>query len=138
MAVIDINWNPSRRELRQFGGLCLVFFGLIAGYAYYRHDATTVASVLGGLAVVLGTMGAVAPAALRPVFVGWMVAAFPIGWTISHLLLGLLYYGILTPIGLILRAVGYDPMNRELDPKASSYWSQREPVEDVGRYFRQF
>ena len=138
MAVLDIKWNPTRRELRQFGGLCLVFFGLIAAYAYYRHDASTVASVLAGLAVVLGTLGLLAPSALKPVFVGWMIAAFPIGWTISHLLLGSLYYLVLTPIGLILRLVGYDPMHREFDAKADTYWVEREQVQDVGRYFRQF
>ena len=39
VAVMTINWNPSRRELRQFAGLCLVFFGGIAAWMYARHGA---------------------------------------------------------------------------------------------------
>ena len=39
--------------------------------------------VLWGLAVVIGGVGLVAPAAIKPVFVAWTVLAFPIGWTVS-------------------------------------------------------
>ena len=138
MAVIDIKWNPTKRELRQFGGLCLVFFGLIGAYVYSYHQATTAASILAGLAVGLGLMGLLVPMALRPIFVGWMVAAFPIGWTVSHLLLAVIYYLVLTPIGLILRVVGYDPLSRGFDDDAATYWSLRERSDDVSHYFRQF
>ena len=44
-------------------------------------------------------------------FLGWMYAAFPIGWTISHLLLLAVYYFVLTPVGLALRLTGRDPVD---------------------------
>jgi ABC-type uncharacterized transport system permease subunit len=91
---------------------------------------------------VAGVLGALAvwalPAFGRRLYVGWMVAAVPVGWTISHLVLGLVYYLVLTPTGLLLRLVGRDPMRRKLDTNATSYWIEREGHHDPKRAFRQF
>jgi hypothetical protein len=137
MAMMEINWNPSRKELRQFGFLCLLFFGGIAAWRAYHHGVTTGVEIFAVLAVVGGVLGAAAPQLLKWIFVGWIVAVFPIGWTISHLLLGFIYYFLMTPIGMLMRAFGNDPMNRSLDRSAKSYWSEHEQA-PVARYFRQF
>ena len=68
----------------------------------------------------------------------WMFAALPIGWTVSHLVLAVVYYLVLTPIGLIRRILGNDPMTRQLDAGAASYWRAHTQQHDPGRYFRQF
>jgi len=78
------------------------------------------------------------PSLRRPMFVGWMYAAYPLGFIVSHVLLGLVYFGVVTPIGLLLRAVGHDPMTRRFDRSAKTYWIAREQTRDVRRYFRQF
>jgi tetrahydromethanopterin S-methyltransferase subunit C len=137
MAMMEVNWNPSRKELRQFGFLCLLFFGGIAAWRYYHYGVTTGVEILTALALAGGVLGAVAPQLLKWIFVGWIVAVFPIGWTVSHLLLGFIYYFLITPIGLLLRALGNDPMNRTLDRNTKSYWSEHEQA-PVARYFRQF
>jgi len=137
MAMVEINWNPSRKELRQFGLLCLAFFGGIAALKAYHAGVTTAVEVLGVAALVGGVLGMAAPQLLKWIYVGWMVAVFPIGWTISHILLGFIFYGVLTPMGLIIRALGHDPMNRTLDRNATTYWSPHESA-PVSRYFRQF
>jgi hypothetical protein len=67
-----------------------------------------------------------------------MLAALPIGWTISHLVLGAVYYLVLTPIGLVMRLLGRDPMQRRFDRSAKSYWIERTPRTDPSRHFRQF
>jgi hypothetical protein len=135
--MMEINWNPSRRELRQFGFLCLVFFGAFAAWYWSSDGFTLTVKILTAAALLGGVLGAVAPQFLKYVFVGWIVAVFPIGWTVSHLLLGFIYYFLITPIGLLLRALGNDPMNRAFDGNAKSYWSTHEQA-PVGRYFRQF
>lgn len=137
MAMMEINWNPSRKELRQFGYLCLLFFGGLAAWRWWGHGLTLGVELLAAAAVAGGVLGAVAPQALKWVFVGWIVAVFPIGWTVSHLLLGSIYFLVLTPIGLLLRALGHDPMNRTFDRSARSYWTTHEQA-PVARYFRQF
>lgn len=137
MAMMEINWNPSRKELRQFGFLCLVFFGGLAAWYWNKNGVTLAVELLSAAALIGGVLGAVAPQLLKYVFVGWIVAVFPIGWTVSHLLLGFIYFFILTPIGLLLRVLGQDPMNRTLDRAAKTYWTTHEQA-PVARYFRQF
>lgn len=137
MAMMEINWNPTRKELRQFGFLCLAFFGGLAALNWHRGGMTLGVELLAAAAVTGGVLGAVAPQLLKWIFVGWIVAVFPIGWTVSHILLGFIFFGVLTPIGLILRALGHDPMNRKLDRDAKTYWTTHEQA-PVARYFRQF
>ena len=67
-----------------------------------------------------------------------MLAAVPIGWTLSHLVLGAVYYGVFTPIGLVMRLLGHDPLERRFDPTATSYWIERTDRSDPARHFRQF
>ena len=78
------------------------------------------------------------PPLRRPLFLGWIYATFPIGWTISHLLMAVIYYGVLTPIGLVLRLCGKDPVEKEIDSGRSSYWVEHPTKTDASRYFRQF
>jgi hypothetical protein len=135
--MMEINWNPSRKELRQFGFLCLAFFGFLAATRYHSAGLTLFTEFLAAAAIVGGVLGAVAPRLLKWIFVGWIVAVFPIGWTVSHLLLGFIYFFVLTPTGLILRGLGHDPMNRSFDRGAKTYWTTHDQA-PVAQYFRQF
>src|SRR5687768_8935989 len=101
----DIPFDPSPRMLRQFAGLWIVFFGGLACWHGFVRGNTTVALVLGALAVTLGPLGLVLPRALRPVFVGWMILVLPIGWVVSHVLLAVLFYGLFTPLALVFRLI---------------------------------
>jgi hypothetical protein len=84
-----------------------------------------------------GLLGTLHPEFLRPVFVGWMILVFPIGWTISHLLLGLLFFGVFTPVGLLLRTFGKDSLRLQRGA-ASSLWQDRAQESDLKRYLRQY
>ena len=137
MAVLEINWNPSRRELRQFAALWIAFFAGVGVYLYLRHGAGLWPGLLCALALAVGLPGLAVPALLKPVYIGWMLAAFPIGWTVSHLLLGSIFYLVITPIGLMLRLFGRDPMQRKFDRETKSYWIEHERAE-TARYFRMY
>jgi hypothetical protein len=132
----DINFNPDDRELRIFSILWLVGFGLLGGVVAWRGG--TWAPALWGLAVVGCAVGLVAPRAMKPIYVAWMVAAFPIGWTVSLVLLALVYYVIFTAFSLVFKAFGRDALGRSFDRKASTYWVPRRQPETLERYFRQF
>jgi hypothetical protein len=139
MALVEINWNPSRRDLRQFAGIWFpLFFLLVGGYVYQRTETWGWALLVWGPALAVSIAAYCVPALARWIFVGWMCAVFPIGWTVSHVILAIVYYLVLTPTGLVLRLVGYDPMRRHFDRKAQTYWVRRPAVAEVGRYFRQF
>jgi len=91
------------------------------------------------LAVAVPAVGWFSPRFLRLVFVGMSYAAFPVGFVVSHVVLAVVFYGVLTPIGLIMRIFGYDSMKRRFDADTDSYWVERDPSgTEPTRYFRQF
>jgi hypothetical protein len=124
--------------LRQFAGLWLAFFGGLAAWQGLARGRVGVALALAALAVVVGGLGLIRPALVRPIFVGWMVLAFPIGWAVSLILLGLVYYGLFLPIGLAFRLAGRDALRLRPRPDATTFWIPRAAPADVRRYFRQF
>jgi hypothetical protein len=79
----------------------------------------------------------VLPPLRKPIFLGWTYLTFPIGFVLSHVILGFVYYVVFTLMGLVMRLVGYDPMQRKLDPAAKSYWVAHDPGASIERYFRQ-
>lgn len=138
--MIEIQWNPSRRELRSFGALVLPVLLLVAAALLaLRAGAFAVGPrILVGLAVVSVALGLVAPGALKPALVGLSVAGFPIAWLVSHAILGLIYFAVLTPLGVLMRLAGHDPLGRRFDRDRPSYWEARAGRRDPERYFRQF
>jgi hypothetical protein len=75
---------------------------------------------------------------MRRVWIGMMMGLSPIGWVMSHLILAIIYYLVLTPVGLVLRALGRDPLHRRFEPEAKTYWIDRGEEPAVERYFRQY
>ena len=148
MAMIDINWKPDARTLRQFGFISLVAFGAIGTWIFLRRTlfgiefseptAATTAYVLWSLAGLCAILAVSLPIALRPLYVVLLAVSLPIGYVVSHVFLGIIFYGLFTPIGLFFRLIGRDVMERNFDPAAKTYWIQRQPIHDSKRYFRQF
>ncbi|HEV3137920.1 MAG TPA: SxtJ family membrane protein [Pirellulales bacterium] len=138
MALIEINRNPTTREIRQFALLWLpAFCFLAAGWLGYRL-AWPAAAGLVACGLVSAVVGVFRPRWMRIVLMGWMWAAFPIGWTVSHLLMASIYYLVVTPIGWLMRLAGRDPLARKFDHTADTYWTPRAKEVDPARYFRQF
>ena len=139
MSVVQINKNPTRRELNQFGFIWLgflAFFGLIA---FFKFGNPQVARWLWVAALVVPIVGWLVPAFMRLVFLGMSYLAWPIGFVVSHVVLAVVYYLVLTPIGLLTRLFGYDSMEKRFDSEAESYWIERSAeAADPKRYFRQF
>lgn len=138
MALVVLNRNPSRRDLRWFGALFFGFTGAMGGLVYWKTTMPTVAVAVWILGALITTAYYAVPALRRPFYLAWMYAAFPIGWTISHLALVVIYYAVLTPTGIIARLAGHDPLHRRLDRDASTYWTRSRTRGDLARYFRQF
>ena len=92
MALIEINKDPSRRELNWFGLVFALFFGLVGALVCWKFDARTTAAVIWITAGAVTVMYYVVPPIRRPVYLGWLFAAYPIGWVVSHLLMAIIYY----------------------------------------------
>ncbi len=128
--------TPAQPPLRSFGLSVGAVLAVIGTWGILRGwGLPVVFQGLAGAGALLVTLGLVAPAWLRPVHAGWMRMAHAIGWVNTRILLGLVYYGMVLPIGLVRRCVA-DPL--ALRPgSADSYWVRRDPVSDSGAYRRQ-
>ncbi len=138
MALHEFNKNPTAKELKWFGLLLAAFFALVGGVIAWRAGSATVFYVVGGVGALLGAVFYGVPALRRPMYLGWMYLFFPVGFVVSLLLLAIVYYLVLTPIALLLRLAGKDPLARALDKGATSYWSARPPAPPKERYFKQY
>jgi len=134
----DIPFDPPLRTLRQFAGLWLVFFGAWGVHQALIRGHAKAGLILGVAALSVGLTGLIRPAAIRPIYVGWMVLAFPIGWTVSQVMLAIMFFGLFTPIGLVFRLLGRDPLERAARPELESYWTPKPAPADPRRYFKQF
>lgn len=118
-------WFGSVAEIR--------WLGITADRAGWGVAAGVAGIGAAGMLAMLGS-----DRAARALYRGWMFAALPIGWVVSHIVLGLVYFGVVTPIGLLRRALGHDPMQRRIDPGATTYWQRHEMATSKDRYFEQF
>ncbi len=76
---------------------------------------------------------------LLPFYRGALILAFILGWINTRLLLGLIFYFIFTPLALLFKMLGKDPLQRKFDHTAPSYWVKRKiPPADKDRYYQQF
>ena len=138
MSLVRIDHHPSRRQLAVFGIIWLAFFGVLGTIALRQGGPIGQADVLWTLALAVPAAGLVSPGFLRIVYLGTAYATFPIGLLTSYVILTVVFYLVLTPIGLLMRLVGRDPMCRRFDRRAESYWVERPQDDDQTRYFRQF
>jgi hypothetical protein len=134
----DSPFAPTPRTLRQFGGLWIVFFGAMATWQGLHHSRSGIAIALGIVALTIGPLGVVAPHVIRPVFVGWMFAVYPVGWLVSRFMLGVLFYGLFTPIGIISRAIGRDELRLRPHRASDTYWTTKPQAADRAQYLKQF
>ena len=113
----------SRKELRRFGLTVAVPLALLTIWGAWRGHPL-LSALLGGLALGLGGLALLTPRFLRPVHKHWMQMAHALGWFNTRVLLGLVYFFVMTPIGIVMRLMGRDPLDRRLKDRPS-YWVER-------------
>jgi hypothetical protein len=134
----DIPFEPTAKSLRQFAGAWLVFLLAAGAHQGLARGHRQLGLSLAVVALVVGILGLVRPAAIRWLFVALMVLAFPIGWTVTQIMLALMFYGVITPVAVLFRLKGRDLLCRKPDAGKTSYWTNKETPEDPRTYFRQY
>ncbi|HEX7778112.1 MAG TPA: SxtJ family membrane protein [Vicinamibacterales bacterium] len=133
----DVTARPPEKMLRQFAVLCLLVFGIMGAVSLWRQGGMTTVAAIAMAGVAVGLVGVVRPAAIRWIYTGWMIAVFPIGWTISRLMLAALFYLVFTPVGFVFRLIRRDAL-RLRRPAAASLWAPKAGAGSADQYFRQF
>ena len=112
---------PDRKTLVTFGllvgSLIAVLFGLLFPWLRGRRFPAWPWAV----GAVLAASAVGAPALLAPVYRAWMAVGSALGWVNTRILLGAVFYLVVTPIGAVMRLTGRDPMRRRFEPGGATY-----------------
>jgi Saxitoxin biosynthesis operon protein SxtJ len=114
------------KELRQFGLLVGGVFSVIGLWPMFlRGEPLRLwAVVLGSLLILLGGL---VPTWLAPIHRGWMWIGHVLGWINTRIILGVIFYGLITPIGIVFRMLGKDTMRQSFSDTSSTYRVNRQP-----------
>lgn len=139
MGLVSLNLSPSEKQLKDFGFISLIMFFVIGlllfGLGKIPVKVFMVFCLVGAVLYVLGRISVVL---IKPIYLGMILLTFPIGWVVSHLMMGLFYYGIITPVALLFRLLNRDPLCKKYEPDAETYWLRYKQKRSAKDYFRQF
>ncbi len=138
MALFEIRKEPARWELACFGALFAAFFGIIGLIAHFRFDAPRFAIGAWAVGGLVCAVYYALPRSRRAIYRAWICLVSPIGWALSLVILAIVYFVVVTPIGLFMRLIGHDPLSRRRSREATTYWSERPPAAKSERYFHQY
>jgi hypothetical protein len=119
--------NDSPREVRKFGYLFAAIGGVATAFFLWKGKPGWWWAAVASALFFLG--GAFAPSVLRPVYRLWMRFAFVLAWINTRVLLSLFFLLVITPVGVMMRLLGRDILERRIDRARRSYWS----IRDKGR-----
>ena len=134
MKLIEFNWTPTDRQLRQFGVICL--FALPA-LSWLWGGGTTIVVSLAVVGLFLAVAGLAAPAVLKPVFLAFTIVTIPSGMVMGELAMRAIYFGVFLPLGLSLRIAKRDSLQLRLDQNKDSYWETKKQPSNIASYYRQ-
>lgn len=139
----EVNWAPGFAEKRKFALSLLIGFPCLAAVLALvtRLSTHSWKPFFGWLAIIGAGVGLVLwllPQIARPFYLVWYFLACCLGLVVGNVLLSAFYFLILTPIGLLLRAFGRDPLRKGFDRHRATYWHDAEKTIDPARYYQQF
>ena len=131
------NIKTSKKDIRSFGVTFGFMFLIIACYLYYQElDSFQLFIYLAGL---FSGLGFSFPIVLKPFYMVWMIFAVILGWLMTRVILSLLFYMIITPIGLFLRTLGKDFLELKEQKNQKSFWNMRDSEKEKNQnYEKQF
>ncbi|HLA09614.1 MAG TPA: SxtJ family membrane protein [Pyrinomonadaceae bacterium] len=132
-----VKWRPDNLELRRFAISMLVGFSLLGLFAFWRAgEVSTGSLLLWGIGLLLA-IAALVPRLGRLAYLGVYLPTSIVGYFVSQVILVLMFFLIITPLGIILRLMGKDPLQqRQRKPKTR--WTRVEGVKSEDNYYRQF
>jgi hypothetical protein len=131
------NIKGSDKDLRKFGYTVGIIFVVIAAILFWKKSPSFLYLFPVGLFLVLS--GWLLPVVLRPLNKGWMVFSILLGWVMTRVILSVLYYIVITPIGIIAKISGKKFLDLKMDRRKESYWEKRKKADlNPADYERQF
>ena len=131
------NIKSEKKELREFGITLGVVFGLLGALFWWRHKPSFAYLLVAS--VFFAFFGLLIPVVLKPVQKVWMAVALIMGSIMTRVILSILFYLVITPIGFICRVLGKDILDLKIDKNKKSYWINREKsIINMAKYEKQY
>ena len=130
------NIKSEKSDLRKFGITIGVILLIIAGFLFWKEKESF--QILLTFGVTFCILGIAIPFILKPIYWVWMIFATILGWIMTRVILSLLFYMILTPIGLISRLFGKQFLELKWNKTDSTYWNYRSKRLNRESYEKQF
>lgn len=131
--------DPTRKQIRQFGLLVGTVLILIGLWQWRQGSFETGRLVLWSVGGFLVLAGLTAPMILKPLYAVWMKLAHALAWLNTRIIISLLFFLVITPIGFIMRLIKRDLLNEKINQGAKSYWADYQEVASVKEHCeRQF
>ena len=128
--------KSSRKDIKNFGvtiGLILLTIGV---FLFVREKDSFIYFLLIGLILII--LGGIIPVTLKPIYKIWMIFAVIIGWIMTRIILSVLFFLIITTIGIFTRLIGKDFLNLKTKNNVS-YWNIRNKEYELNQdYEKQF
>ena len=130
------NIKTSIKDLKSFGFTMGVILSMIsAALFYYNNNIFQTIAILSSVFIGFGVL---LPIVLRPIYMVWMIFALIFGWIMTRVILGIVFYFIITPIGLLTRLLGEDFLGLRIT-NSNSFWNQRNSADEMNQdYEKQF
>ena len=130
------NIKTYKKNIRSFGiTIGIILFIISATLLYYDKSSYQIIAYMGGGFIALGI---IIPILLKPIYILWMTFAVMLGWVMTRVILSLVFYLIMTPIGLITKLLGEDFLDLK-ETNVKSYWNNRDShLEQNQDYEKQF
>ena len=122
----DVAGSSNRGFGLTVGGILLAI-GAVRLVLHWQEGVGWVTPAMMVIGAVLVLLALTFADVLAPLNVAWTKLGLVMFSVISPVILGLLYFGVFTPFGLVLRATGHDPLRLKFDPDATTYWIERSP-----------
>ena len=131
------NIKSEKSDLRKFGIIIGLILLVIAGFLFWKEKESF--QILLTFGVIFFFLGIAIPFILKPIYWVWMILATIIGWIMTRVILSLLYFLIVTPIGLISRIFGKQFLELKWNKSSNTYWNYRSvSVPEKYKYEKQF
>ena len=135
MSLVEINWKPTDRQLRQFGIIC---FGALPFLSWLWGGNLSTVGWFAAVGFALALTGWVLPRALKYVFIALIVVTIPIGLVVGELAMLIIFLFVFLPIGVIFKLAKRDGLQLKLDRSATTYWQVKKQPRNVSSYYHQF
>jgi predicted membrane protein len=139
MALVDINFNPTKKDIRVFGiAIAVIGLAFVSIFHFIKHASPTVSLWILISALAASLLCLILPQAGKYIFITLSLITFPIGFAVNFIIMAIFFFVLLTPLALIQRIFGRDALGKKFNPDAETYFLKHAMPKNCDRYFRQF